>query len=254
MTKNVCVLLSLVALNAGALQAGDYLLRIQPVAAANGKETPGTIEFQVAEGEPFFVRSTLCEGSQFLARGTLRKIEGVKFELEYFCQVSELRTDPLPRLTREGKARIVLVGKPELVSKLSNAKEDELSTLDFKISIRPLNPVFGTREVHSGFAVRLVDESGKPVANATGGLYGPLFSGGGSNWEAVVVGESNDDGIIRLTEGRASLLWLTFYAEHNRRKLYAAAHLHPDQIRSKDYKYFTIKMTDSFDRWSKPKN
>lgn len=258
MTKNACVLLSLVVLNAGTLQAGDYLLRIQPVAPVNSKETPGMIEFHVAEGEPFFVRSTLCEGSQFLARGTLRKVEGTTFEIEYFCQLSELRTDPNARLTRAGKARIVLGRKEELISKSSTGKGPNVSTardsssLDFKISIRTLHPLFGTREDHSRWAVRLIDASGKPVANARGGLYGRIPA----DWtfQPILVAPSNKDGIIEFTDGRGMLSTFTFYAEHKGRQLYAAAHLNPDKIRSKEYQYFTIEMTDSFERWSKPKN
>jgi hypothetical protein len=199
----------------------------------------GTIEFQVAPGKPFYLRSTLGDDSQILLRGTLKEVERFVFEVQYYCQISELGTEPAPRLTCAGKAKISVNSKPEMVAKPS-APEKETS-LGLTLSIHPLSPIFGARDDSSRWSVRLVDSDGKPVANAKGGLYGPLSGGGGD--DSVVEAQSNQDGIIEFSEGRESLSWLRFCAEEPSRNLYASANLNVDKVRSKNFKYFTITMT-----------
>lgn len=253
MFKYSCLLLVLAIISVKSSQAEDYLLRVRPVTNLKDSETSGTIEFHAVPGSTLFVRSTLGNDSQFILRGTLRKIQNDTFELEYDCQVSELRTDPMPRLARKGKVRLILSREEELTSRLS--PENDPQSLDFAVSIRPLHPLFGTREDTSGWAVRLVDADGKAVANAKGGLLvGPgANSFGLDEWDFLVEGKSDKNGLMSFTEGRESLLTRTFYAEHKGRKLYAAAHLHPDKYRSEKTKSITIKMTDSLVRWPRPK-
>ncbi len=230
------------------MQAEDYLLRVQPVSTVKTVATKmnGTLEFSVTPERPFFVRSTLGGDSQIIFKGKLHKIDNSTFEIEYDGQITELRADPNPRLTRKGKVKVEVYGEENLISKLSSAKDS--SPLDFIISLKPLRS-FGAMEKTSGFAVRLVDPSGKPVADAHAGLYGPMSE---SPWESVIKGRTDADGIIKFTEGREDLPTRIFYAEHKGRKLYAAENLNVDKIRAKDFKYFTITMTDQFILWKKP--
>ena len=248
MPKNISLFLILIVFIGGRLQAEDYLLRVQPVCAANTVATKmkGTLEFSVIPERPFFVRSTLGEDSQIIFKGQLHKIDNSTFEIEYDSQITELRSDPNPRLTRKGKVKVDVYGKETPISKLSPEKDP--APLDFIISLKPLRS-FGAMENTSGFAVRLVDASGKPVDDAHAGLYGPMSE---SPWECVIGGRTNQDGIIIFTEGREDLPTRIFYAEHKGRKLYAAENLNVDKIRAKDYKYFTITMTEQLTRWKKP--
>jgi hypothetical protein len=241
--------LLLVVLQGRSALAENYLLRIQPVSTLETGEVKklGTIEFHVISDQPFFLRSTFAEAHQVMVRGALRKSDAAGFELEYFCDVAELRSDPLPRQTCQGKAHITLGGEPVLISKLSD--KNEPSPLDFIVSLKPLRPVYGAMERSSGWAVRLVDASGKAVAGAKVGLWEDWSDSG---WDPVVEGQSNSEGMIRFSEGRESIPSATFYAHHEGRKLYGVANLNVDELREKNFDAYTIKMTEGFTRWKKP--
>ncbi len=245
-----CLLLTIFVFIGSNLQAGDYLLRVQPVRTVKSIATKmkGTLEFHVTPGHPFLVRSTLGEDSQIFFKGKLREIDSNTYEIEYYCQIAELRADPNPRLTRKGKIKVEVYGEEILASKLSTEKN--LSPLDFIITLKPLRPYYGAMEKSSGFAVRLVDPAGKPVAGARAGLYGILDEAPG---DLNLEGKTNNDGLYESSEGRESLPTKTFYAEHKGRKLYAVANLNVDKIRAKGHKYFTLTMTHKLKRWKKPK-
>ncbi|MDA1229204.1 MAG: hypothetical protein O2856_00390 [Planctomycetota bacterium] len=241
--------LLLVVLQGRSALAENYLLRIQPVSTLETGEVKklGTIEFHVISDQPFFLRSTFAEAHQVMVRGSLRKSDAAGFELEYFCDVAELRSDPLPRQTCQGKAHIMLGGEPLLISKLSD--KNEPSPLDFKVSLKQLRPAYGAMDASSSWAVRLVDSSGKAVAGAKAGLY---ESWADSELDATVEGESDSQGMVRLSEGRELIPTATFYAHHEGRKLYGVANLNVDELREENYEAYTIKMTEEFTRWKKP--
>jgi hypothetical protein len=245
--KNLILLL--VVLQGRFAVAQDYLLRIEPVSALETGEVKklGTVEFHVIPGQPFFFRSTFGHTHQVLMRGTLGESNAAGFELEYFCDVAELRSDPLPRQMCQGKAHVTLVGEPVLISKLSD--KNERSPLDFRVSLRPLRPFYGAMEKSSGWTVRLVDSSGKAVADAKAGLY---ESGADSEMDPSIEGQSDSKGLIRFTEGRELISTATFYGHHDGRKLYGVANLNVDELRDENFKAYTIKMTERFTRWKKP--
>jgi hypothetical protein len=252
MFKTALFSLAIIFCNAGSLLSQEYLLRIELPTSPDAPIKAGTTEFDVSTDTPFFVRSTLGGESQFLMRGTLQKAKDGQFVLEYFCQVAELRTDPAPPLKREGKARLTVRAKEQLVSELSDAEDKTPPKFDFKVSLGYLQPHFGKRESSSAWKVRLVDSGGAPVVGAYAALYGEVK--GESEPFPIVESKTGEDGVVVFTEGRESLLTMTFYAEHKEQGLYAAANLNPDELRADDYKHYTIKMTDSLKRFRKPVN
>lgn len=129
----------------------------------------------------------------------------------------------------------------ELSSGIS--RDCESSTLERSLQVKPAHNVFPGRDDASSWAVRLIDPTGRPVANARGGLYSASYVG--LPRDPIIEGRSNNDGIMTFTEGRESLLTLMFLAEHKGRNLCVATHLDPDEIPTRNYKCFSVHMAES---------
>ncbi|MEX0793680.1 MAG: hypothetical protein WD045_11120 [Pirellulaceae bacterium] len=242
-------ILLIIAFSGSKLQAQNYLLRLEPKSVSETSDplTGGTIEIHMADNQSFFVRSSLGDDAQFAARGALRKSSDGKLELTIYCRVSKLGPDPGPGLIWKEKTNLSLSQQVSLTSRQSNTDVAD-DSVELVVTILPLSPAYGAREATSGWVVRLVDESGNPVAGARGGLYRSYSEGpvdDDPEREPLVVGTSNAEGIIRFSEGREDLPWQTFYAEQKERKLYASSNLDADRIRDKDFQHYTVKMTKS---------
>lgn len=203
-----------------------------------------SLETNISVDRPFYIKN-VAGGVQWLLRGTVEKQEGGRYQAKYHFTVTDLREDPVPRTELEGQVAVNLHREVDL-----GRREEDVDT-KYQLTLFPFVPHIGFRAHSSGFSVRLVDESGQPVANADVGLYGSLS---GFPWEMIVSSVKSDaEGIVRISEGRESLPILTLFAEHRDRGLVTAGYLDRNSVSEyDDTKPLTMKMHEQLKNWKPP--
>ncbi len=211
--------------------ADDYLIRIDVKSEHECDDLIGTIEFPVESDKPIYLRTTFgIKPTQFILKGRLDRLDATSFELHYSAQIAELQSNPSLRRTSQGKSKLTI---NEIVSSVSDASSSSpQSSLNFAVSLRQFNPEIGTREVSSGWKVRLLDPSGSPISGANAGLLDPLTD------MPVVEGVSDGSGLVAFTEGREDIPTTTFFAR--RGDYHVTANLNVDMMRQKGHKCFMV--------------
>ena len=224
--------------------ASGYYLRFaevrKQVSDKNGIASPGnTIETYVTIDKPFNVRSVI-DGSQYLVGGVVKSTGTDAYSIEYSVDIAELRTNASPRIRINGTVAARLREPIQLGDTTSTERsKSDSPVVTRELTLFPFVPGIGFRDRSSGFAVQLVDASGRPVPAARARLAME------SNYDNLIIGpgHADADGVVRFSEGRENLPTLTLFADEPKGKLRASANLDRGRFRGPGYgKPVTIEM------------